>query len=438
MPIIVGAGIAGLYLAKRLENEGTIVLETRNMYGGRVRSEYDTSGRLLYEAGPWRVPENHHRTRALFAEYDITLRPLATPTVPHGPPSEKMAGMANWDVHALQGGPDYADKLDRATGYADQSSSASGSSPYTTTSRQFFVAPKGFSHLIEELASNTDIRLQHRVVNVTARNGIYVVECTVRTGHNSFVTRTFETTSLYVCVPPGACKNWTIFKTWAKSVMHSVVEGPLHHIYTNDKNHPKNRHTKTDDMLAQSISTQYENEWFQISYSGGRVARFWNNLKLSYPIIFAEKLKEYLFEKWQHKLADDAKIKSHFWPVALHQWVPVPLFDVERAMRKAIRPNPVHLPNVFLAGEAFSSHQAWMEGALETVDLLFEEEHEDAFRSSNVVYVEGVPIDVSKWIERHPGGFFALKNHLDEDVTLLMKQIRHSPHAWAVVHSLKA
>lgn len=442
MPIVIGGGIGGLYLSKRLSDRTTIVLEARSRPGGRVRSQYDENHRLLYEAGPWRVPEMHLRTRGLFAEMGVELQPLATPTVPHLPPSSSKAGLATWDVHALHGGLEHADERDRATGYADQSSSASGSSPYTTTSKRFFTAPDGFSKLIERLSAYADVRYEHRVVDVRKEpNGEYVVDCVVRTGHNSFERKVWRTRVLYVCVPPGSCKQWTIFRDWAKSVMHSVVEGPLHHIYASDANHPRERHTKSStSLLAQSISTQYNNEWFQISYSGGRVARFWNHLKLSYPVLFTQKLRAHLSQTWSHLLPADAQIRSHYWPVALHKWVPVPFFDVRRAVRKAVRPNPVKLPNVFLAGEAFSSHQAWMEGALETVDLIFEEQEENPSSlplPEAVVHVEGLPIDVTQWMDRHPGGREALKNHLHEDVTMLMKQIHHSTHAWAVVHSLK-
>jgi len=83
-----------------------------------------------------------------------------------------------------------------------------------------------------------------------------------------------------------------------------------------------------------------------------------------------------------------------------------------------------------------------MEGALETAQLAL-----GAYRrrpcnvprlhSQKVVYVEGRAINVADWMDVHPGGRAALENHMEEDVTQLMKHMNHSDHAWAVVHSLK-
>ena len=112
-------------------------------------------------------------------------------------------------------------------------------------------------------------------------------------------------------------------------------------------------------------------------------------------------------------------------------------------MQLAIRPSPL-LPSLYLAGEAFSSYQAWIEGALETAEMAlaaFEKDRESPVSfptgSATTVVIEGFEIDVSKWFEVHPGGRHAIENHLGEDVGELMKHIGHSAHAWAVVHSLK-
>ena len=52
----------------------------------------------------------------------------------------------------------------------------------------------------------------------------------------------------------------------------------------------------------------------------------------------------------------------------------------------AIRPHATDLPRLYVAGEAFSSYQAWMEGALETAELALTAFAEDAaFRSKAVV-----------------------------------------------------
>lgn len=418
-----------------------------------MRSVYDDHHhRLSYEAGPWRVPNGHVRTKRLFAQLGVRLEPMETsPIDTHGDDatSNAMPGLSTWDVHALHTlDPLSADRADLATGYADQTASASGSSPYTTGSRRFFVAPEGFRTMIERLAEGSAIEYDCRVVGVSkTADGAYRVRCVVRTGHNSFQPREWVSRYLFVCVPPDSCREWSIFALHARSLMASVVSGQLHHIYIKgDEATPRGQHTTAQPLLAQTVSSQYSwSHWFQASYSGGRIARFWNHLKLSYPDRFEALLRRLTGQAWVGTWSSivTPEIRSHFWPVAYHAWVPVPNFDLSRAVRLSVRPNPMQLPGVFFAGEAFSSHQAWMEGALETADLAFYafvDPTEDEFRPPGPysVVLDGVTLDVEEWMDRHPGGRKALENHLGEDVTLLFKHIGHSSHAWAIVHSLKA
>ena len=50
-------------------------------------------------------------------------------------------------------------------------------------------------------------------------------------------------------------------------------------------------------------------------------------------------------------------------------WKPVPQFEIKEAVLNSIRPDPMEMPHIYWAGEANSSFQGWMEGALETADL---------------------------------------------------------------------
>lgn len=430
-----------------------------------MRSVYDeTDGRLLYEAGPWRIPENHTRVLGLFREHSIPLGPLRTPTLSKSEMPTPVPGLTVWDVNALRHGPSKADEMDLRTGYADQTHCASGSAPYTTTASRYCIAHDGFSALVSALQKEQDVRLGHRVVDVTCSDGDgtmvqgtnpYAVRVRRRLGHNSFEDITLYATKLVVCVPPGACRDWTIFAASARSVMNAVEEGELHHIYAR-RRVPSFRHYRSwKSLLGQSISSQYENEWFQASYSGGRVARLWHNLRLSDPDRFRRRLSEEVSRLWGRRVdvTNDHDVRCHFWETAFHHWRAVPGFDLAHAVRSAVRPSPHLLPNVYLAGEAFSSHQAWMEGALETAEMareaLLSDEEATLWRvvsrdgggndpSRLAVRVEGHVLDVTEWAKVHPGSEAALRNHNGEDVTDLMHHIGHSPHAWAVVHSLKS
>ena len=40
----------------------------------------------------------------------------------------------------------------------------------------------------------------------------------------------------------------------------------------------------------------------------------------------------------------------------------------EQLSQQAVYPNPTNLPRLYLVGEAFSAHQGWTEGALQTAE----------------------------------------------------------------------
>ena len=142
------------------------------------------------------------------------------------------------------------------------------------------------------------------------------------------------------------------------------------------------------------------------------------------------------------QILDD--VRMHFWEHAYHMWVPTPNFDLNHAIMFTHEPHPIKLPQVFLAGEAFSEHQAWMEGAISTAErVLFAIDQGQRPRTrlpnpSTEVVLDGRILDVSKWKTAHPGGVAAITNHMrDEDLKQLWEHIHSSDRAWAIVLSLQ-
>ena len=179
-----------------------------------MRTSYDDStGRVEYEAGPWRVPSDHRRVRALFRRHDLSLVPIVTPTPPHSRGPCVRTGLSIWDSNVMDMGGDAsgADAADRATGYADQTLAASGTAPYTTESRTFYTCPNGFSELTRRMASQvTDVRYDHRVTDVVVRNeDAYTVHVSRREGSTQFSDVTLECDVVVVCVPPSMSREWT-------------------------------------------------------------------------------------------------------------------------------------------------------------------------------------------------------------------------------------
>ena len=66
---------------------------------------------------------------------------------------------------------------------------------------------------------------------------------------------------------------------------------------------------------------------------------------------------------WIKPNEDNSKpiyFKTHYWKVGAHHWKP----GYDSDIITGIMLNPLN--NVYICGEAFSTKQAWMEGALET------------------------------------------------------------------------
>ena len=64
------------------------------------------------------------------------------------------------------------------------------------------------------------------------------------------------------------------------------------------------------------------------------------------------------------------EVQSHYWPIGTHGFGPLPKKYADRAafLRAAQRP----APGVFVVGEMVSTNQGWVEGALESVDAVFD------------------------------------------------------------------
>lgn len=440
--VVVGAGIAGLRVASALPD--AVVLEARAEPGGRVRTAYAPDGSVAYEAGPWRVPADHRRVRALFAEHGLPLVPLATPTPPAARPPRVRPGLSTWDAHALDfADPASADLADLATGYADQTPAASGSAPYTTKSRDFYVCPQGFSALVARMATRADVRYDHRVADVAVEeDGRYAVRVVRRRAARTFSTTVLRCDALFVCVPPAVAREWSALRAHARSTLCAVTEGALCHVYVRHalpRGTPPFHHKTPSSLLAQTIASQYDNAWFQASYAGGRVAQLWSHLRAHSVAAFWAALRAVLRATHGIAVPSDAEHRMHYWPCAYHLWRPVPRFDLARAVARAVEPNPAALPRVYFAGEAFSSHQAWMEGALETADLALQRHRTGGTlpASEQETRVDGCAVDVARWEASHPGGSAPLRAHAGEDLGVYMRHVGHSDEAWAVAHALK-
>ena len=466
--VVVGGGVAGLHVSLSLAERGMKVclMETRPALGGRVRTAFeDVDGGgarvVSYEAGAWRVDEAHGRVRALFRRFDVNLVPApaataAAPVEAGGGTSAAAGvpgvGLTTWGRDALTGGVEEADRRDARSGYAGANDSAHGSAPYYADG-PFLVAPDGFSTLVDRLhtavvAAGVDVRTNTRVVDVATATGGYRVRARVRVGRR-FRDDAVDAEWVVLCLPPHAWGEWPLLREHARSLRSAVEAEVLQHVYVRGGGEAAVSRVVPD--VGHVVAAQYaQSDWWQVSYSSGRVATMWRDYAMQDERGFLERVRS-LAEKLVGGGSPVSEVRRHLWPFAFHKWRAVPNFDLARAVATGVRVNPVRLPRVLCAGEAFSSHQGWMEGALETAELAVaavtardgvtprpDVVPDRTFAPREwTVYVEGLRLDVRAFADVHPGGIAALREHVGEHLDDYMLQFDHSPHAWAVVHSLK-
>lgn len=470
--VVIGAGLSGLWLTRALRRDlgrKVILLEASRRSGGRIHTVYDSDGTIKYESGAWRVPVSHKRVISLFEETGVSLRRMRTSppcdaasTV--GKERKPFAGLSTWEVTAARAGnPLVADLNDLETGYADETYSDSTTTPYLSDAPAYMVSDEGFSELVRRLTPH-DIEYDTRVLDILpgkAQNskpsddgGEACVIVQKRDQHGLFTTQMIRASTVFVCVPPHAIRKWSTFAAAVAVHLSRVESSCLNHIYApildeRRKHLPPTHSITPHSLLAQTVDSQYDgSSWTQLSYSGGRVARFWERLRQVSQRLFLIRLAS-LVSPMYVTITDAV---SHFWEHAYHRWVPVRGFCETDAVSCGIQPNPVAYPNVWTAGESHSSHQAWMEGALETAQLAYQHAcHAEgvplcqrtlpAFPkrapTRDEMVFEGRILDVVAFAEVHPGGRHAIMNHLGEDISALFRHIGHSENATAILAGMQ-
>ena len=327
-------------------------------------------GEFAYDAGAWRVPTQHRKTIDLFRDAHEELLASNVPAVISD--DDIVRGLSGWDVKAMNcRNALTADHMDLSSGLPGLAHSACGSVGSDGT----YLLPKnGFESIVKWLEHRCHIMYGTRVVDVRRSAAEYIIQCRCLNADGSFVNRTYASTAVFICVPPHCAERWTIVSQWGRAQTHSVIPMPMNRVYalahTDADADAHARFQTKQSLLGQSILPQ-QNGWFQPSYTSGRLARFWHNLERTSQAQFQRLVVEETQKQLRLQVRHDT-IVSHFWECAFHMWRPNPSFHKARAVELAVMPNLRHLPNVYWCGEAFSSFQGWVEGALETADMALE------------------------------------------------------------------
>ena len=469
--IIIGGGIAGLYLLDKFTNELGIkdicLLERTPNLGGKIKTLYNSKGNPILEKGPWRINNSHSKILGLINKLGLEIEQNSS--------SKKTALNYNYDIckkknirltkkFSKESGYSYKDSLTKKKNkcFANKIDSFSKlplvmdstSKPYDANmaySGKYYIVKKGLNSICKNLEEKVKnfIKLNCNVIDVSFNGEKYKINYLFR-DKNNYTNKIIYCKNIFLCLPPSYTEKWSIIQENLLPLIYSVDTLPLHHIYGFCKNldnlNNNQFYINTNSELSQIISGDFSNNWFQVSYTSGENARYWNRIKLQQPYLFKKLLQSSLKKNNINLVV--SKIKSYYWENAIHYWIPNYKIDVNKSSNESTYPHPINLPNLFWCGEAFSKIQGWIEGALQTTDLVI-----DKFvsilndkkimrpiklnKNDEFMIIDNRYIDVKKWKKVHPGSYLAIQNHLYEDISLLFRQVKHSKYSWAILNTLQ-
>ena len=436
---IIGGGIAGLVSAYELSQKGHVVhvFEKHARFGGRIKTEYK-DGKVLYETGPWRIHPSHTRLRKLLDKFGLEIKPIhhsirrsgfgKTTTTSTSPTFS--VSMTKFQQSAMKTSIRNTNELMQKTGY-DMSFQQIGDVDSITDKEDedYFVVKTGFSSLVEKLVdylekhSSVHLYSNHMVQDITYSKQ-YTISFTVRE-KKGYRHKKVSCQHVILALTPSDLEkipSLTIFPNTS-----TVSSLPLFHIMAKSRDLSKSfGKLVCNSPISQIISTCFDNEWFQISYTSGRMAMLLENLRLYSTSQWKNYLKDEFFKYFPSTLSIDS-IRPYFWRNAVHYYHPNFKMSKNRLRDRNIYPHPRKYPNLYFIGESISTKQGWIEGSLETVEcflrclsttsMSFSVEKPKEY----VIYDNRI-LNVEQWKLVHPGSKQVIENHLGEDITDLWNQ----------------
>ena len=443
--LIVGGGIAGLYLAKQLPN--SLVLERRTKVGGKVRTTYDDQGKPLFDDGPWRIHHSHHRMLQLLQSLSIETTTNASSSSSVLPQASACKpGLSTFGSNAVSEGIASARRKNVSTGYDGVHHAECTANVYHGQRHKggdYLYVNGGMRTIVAKLMEQVGRRVQTgcMVTDVKKMTQGYTIHYQTLDGS----TGTFTASNVIVCAPPEHV-HFPSISAWLEDQSAAIQSLPLMHVYAKwEKPPPLGKRVVPDSALSQVIAGDLS-DYFQLSYSAGDTARFLRDFHLNDPTGF----RAHLLDEYRTHVDGNAPAVSdlqvRYWNDAVHMWRPI-LADSNKSvgelMQASVEPHPVQLPNLYWAGECFSTHQGWMEGALETADtVLHRMQHPLAVSTrspdpAGEVVVHGRIVDVRNFQDKHPGSKAAIEKYLGQDATTAFGFIPHPAYAKSYVYMLQ-
>lgn len=387
--VVVGAGIAGLWIATRLAQKGerVTVLEAYGKPGGRV-----LTSRHGYELGAGRIHASHRRVRLLLRQYklhevplspEIAWHPVSGPSVPnqfdavwaafcaqlrHLRP-EILATHTLRDLAVAVLGRTHADQLLELYPYRTETERMRADVALAAFEgemrghRGFTVVREGLSAMVDGLvrdlrAAGGTLRLNTKVLDVErTENNRYLVR----------VERGASPTADRVILALHATALRALPVTANMPVLKHLGMAPLTRIYAEYPGGWQYPREVTDSPLRYVIPIDPRRGIVMISYTDDRDTKWWKGLRGEE---LAAAIQPEVRRLYGPHVPEPMWVRAAEWHDATTFWRPGH-YSPARMSRAALQPR-ADMPGVFCCGESFSpTQQAWMEGALAHAELLW-------------------------------------------------------------------
>lgn len=393
--VIIGSGIAGLWAAVELaKKKRVIVIEKEKDLGGRAFTFKQRFGEvdLQWEAGAGRISERHTHIRELMRRYKLTWVPIGGEVVYidnyggkeetnsfengfpifidllAGLPAEDLAGNTIRQLLTKIHGPAKAEEYLIRFNYRAEVDTMRADMALRLFVHEFRatenygICGEGISAIIEGLAKEFEskggkIVREQTCASVEQIGKIVKVTCMkagepviLRGGH------------CILAVPVDALKEIRPFEKWRPARHLKMM--PLLRFYGVFPEPWAKHRIATATPIRYMIPGNPAIGSVQMSYTDSEDAEHWKRRldEVGEKGVGEEMLGE-LRRLVSPTIPPPTFVRAHYWQHGTTYWLPGK-YDPVAESRAAYRPLS-DMPRVHICGESFSTHQGWMEGAIE-------------------------------------------------------------------------
>ena len=399
--IIVGGGIAGINSALKLsQNKKVLLLDERSYWGGRISTKYQPQ----YEMGAARFSNKHMLLMKLIKRYKLTkialpqeidylydnngnvefvsdvnkildkyFRSIVAKSKSFS--QSKLKSITLFDFMNLCNDKETSQQIVDMFGYFSEIKVMNAYDALNTFKEdfvnvQYYILKEGLAHLcnlmIQEARNNGCVCKNDSFVTSVQKHGKIFKVSTKN-------DKVYEGTKVVFAIKGGQLKQFELLKSIHKHI-ECVHDAELLRIYAKYPSRQNGvwfnnlRRMTTNSFLRQIIPINYQDGLIMISYTDGKDVQAFKDKKDK--LLKETKIKEKIHKEINHlfsnRVPQPTYFKVHYWSVGAHHWKPK--CDSDKLSQKMINP----LKNIYICGEAFSQKQAWVEGALETSELVIQ------------------------------------------------------------------